>query len=277
MKLEATDLRNEIATGMCSLVDRFVQMFGERGETLRPEYLTTASICFSLCDFAARHNLHLKIRSEEKTSDVWAKGLVKSLISRRDRDLKQKKRLKHRKSLQQRNSSRNGNVDITLLTGQSFEHPFAVIENKGMLNFTNGGSLYAGSRAEVEKDLRRNAEFVLRLGSYGGVQYAAFTFYLRDSDSALTDQGMAFAKEKRCYFERLLQSLNLHPNLRTNVSVKTLDDDLYASEEEARHTDENGAPAIDMHPPWHLLYGIISIYREGDQVIDARRLLDEHV
>lgn len=72
MHLEATDLRDAIAGGVRSVVHRSVQMAGERSEAPPPEYLTTASLCFSLCDFAEPRKLLLKIRTEEQTSGMWA-------------------------------------------------------------------------------------------------------------------------------------------------------------------------------------------------------------
>ena len=171
-----------------------------------------------------------------------------------------------------RESARKGNVDISLFSGSAFELPFGVIENKGVLRFNKLGDLYVGSRAEVEKDLRRNAEFVLHSAATGGVEYSAFTFYLEDDSSALEDQAREYRAGMRDYFEKEVQALGLDASLRANVWIDTLDHDLYESDEKARETDEHGAPAIDMHPPWHLVFGVISIYRVGRNVTDEELL-----
>jgi len=276
VKVEATDLRDAIAGGIQSLLRRTIQLTGERGEDPRPEYLTTAAICFSLCDFAEAHAgcRGMRIRSEEMTSDVWGKGLVRSLMRKSSRKAKLRSKAKRRRGKRQRDSTRTGNVDITLFSGESFEHPFAVIENKGLLHFTRDGSLYAGSRAEVVKDLSRNAEFVLRLGSAAGVQYSAFTFYVRDKTSVIRTDAEAFKQRTTTRLIETVQALNLDANLRSNVLLRTFDDNLYESEEAARAPDDLGAPAHDMDPAWHLLYGIISIYRVGDEVVDEQRLFE---
>jgi hypothetical protein len=64
------------------------------------------------------------------------------------------------RSQERREAERKGNIDITLYRGTGFHHPFAIIENKGVLTFTQAGELYAGSASEVNKDLERNADFV---------------------------------------------------------------------------------------------------------------------
>lgn len=278
MTIEAQDLRNAIATGIKSMGYRSIQLIGNRGDDPRPEYLTTASICFSLCDFAERRppSQEIHIRAEEMTSAVWAKTNVLQLLKRRGQGARAQRRSKKRAAIRQRNSTRNGNVDITLFEGAGFEQPFAVVENKGMLTFTKLGELGAGSKSEVEKDIKRNFEFVLRNGAQGGVQYGAFTFYLRDADSTLTAQGKAYCKEKREYFEKYLQTLDLHPDVRINVLVDTLDANLYETDADARVKDfEDGPEAHDMDPAWHLVYGVISLYRIGASISDSSNLFSE--
>ena len=266
MKFEASDLLDAIANGVKSVLPRTMELTGERGEDPRPEYLTTASVCFSLCDFARERGLQglLRIRCEEKTSDVWGKGLVRWLLQKLQSGNKPGKEA----------DFRDGNVDITLLSGRGFESPFAVIENKGLLHFTSEGHLYAGSRSEVVKDLKRNAAFVTGMAVAGGVQYSAFTFYLRDKLSVTKHDGRAFRAQMRRYFQRLVGELALGENLHANVHIEAFDEDLYESAEAALASEDSGAPANDMFPAWSLLYGVISIYREGDHVLDARRLFE---
>jgi hypothetical protein len=275
MKFEAKALRDAIGEGIKSRARLAMLLTGERREDPTPEYLTTASVCISLGDFVAelRATGQLKIHAEEMTKDVWARERAHSLL--RQRNARKCKQVKMRAWRKRRvNSTRNGNVDITLMHGSSFEKPFAVIENKGVLSFRNDGELGAGSDAEVRKDLIRNREFFTAQGSTGGVEYTAFTFFLRDNESCLRDQGLAFCKAKKAYFEGYLQKLNLPSYLRTQVLVDTFDDDLYEDDSAAEKPDECGAPAIDMHPPWHLAYGIISMYRVGEVISDDLHLQD---
>lgn len=277
MKIEAKDLRDAIATGLQSLVARFIELTGNRGEDPRPEYLTTASLCFSLVDFARKSHPEIRIRAEEMTSKVWAATNFRRLLKKRGQRVSTQRRRKKRYLMRQKNSTRNGNVDITLFDGAGFEHPFAVIENKGILTFTAAGELDAKGKDEVGKDIKRNFEFVLRSGAQGGVQFCAFTFYLRDIKSVLIAEGEAYCREKRQYFERYLNSLNLNPEIRGNVLVDTFDHDLYPSEEAARAKDNSDGPcAHEEHPPWHLAYGIITLYRTGDHIDDSQRLSEEN-
>jgi hypothetical protein len=267
MEFEASDLLDAIATGIKSVLPRTMELTGERGEDPRPEYLTTASVCFSLCDFARDRGLQgvLRIRCEEKTSDVWGKGFVRWILDRLRSGMKPGKLT----------DFRDGNVDITLLSGHGFESPFAVIENKGLLHFTAEGQLYAGSRSEVIKDLKRNAAFVSGMAAAGGVQYSAFTFYLRDRVSVTRQDGDAVKARMRRYFQGLLEELGLGVGLRTHVRIEDFDDDLYESPEDALAPEDSGAPASDMYPAWSLLYGVISIYRAGTVVLDVRKLYEE--
>lgn len=159
------------------------------------------------------------------------------------------------------------------VSGSGFESPFAVIENKGLLHFTSDGNLYAGSRTEIVKDLKRNAAFVRGMAVVGGVQYSAFTFYLRDKLSVTTHDGLAFRAQMRRYFQRLIGELALG-DLRAHVHIDSFDEDLYESADAAMAPEDSGAPANDMFPAWSLLYGVISIYREGDRVLDAQRLFE---
>lgn len=278
MAIEAKHLRAAIAKGVKSIVYRSMRLTGERGEDPRPEYLTTAAICFSLCDFAdeQRQQQAIRIRAEEMTSAVWAKSNFRRLVKQQGQGLRARRRSKKRAAVRQRDSTRSGNVDITLLDGTALEHPFAVVENKGLLTFTKTDELGAGSKAEFEKDIKRNFEFVLRNGASGGVQFGAFTFYLRDTRSVLQDDGKAFCKGKQDYLARYLRSLDLHPDVRVNVLVDTLDDNLYATEADARERQwDDGPEAVEMDPPWHLAFGVISLYRVGDHVSDTLELSQE--
>lgn len=92
--------------------------------------------------------------------------------------------------------------------------------------------------------------------------------------SVTKSDGEAFRQTTASRLREMLKGLKLNPNLRTDVLVEGFDDDLYDNEDAARALDENGAPAQDIHPAWHLLYGVISIYRVGDEVRDEQRLFE---
>jgi len=264
MKLEAKEIRDAIAEGIESLLRRMIALNDQRNEDPRPEYLTTAAVAFALGDYVKKKSLHglLRIRCEELTKHLWYKATIKWLF----------KKFPYLPRPTPNSDFRNGNVDISLFEVQGFERPFAVIENKGILKFGQDGELYADSYNEVHKDLKRNADFIVGLGAVDGVHYTAFTFYLRDEDSALTEHGDAYKAEKKRYFEKLVDGLHLDPTLKRNVLIETWDDGLLSSKEAALEEDEYGQPAIDAEGSWHLLYGIISIYQPGSVVLDGQSL-----
>lgn len=264
MKLEAKEIRDAIAEGIKSLLGRMIALSDQRNEDPRPEYLTTAAVAFALGDYVRNKSLHgqMRIRCEELTKHLWRRATFKWLF----------KKFPNLPRPTPESDFRNGNVDISLFEGQGFERPFAVIENKGILKFGRDGELYAGSYNEVHKDLKRNADFIVGLGAVDGVHYTAFTFYLRDEDSALIEHGDAYIAEKKRYFENLVDGLDLDPALKRNVLIKTWDHGLFLSKEAALEEDERGQPAIDAEGSWHLLYGIISIYQPRNVVIDGQSL-----
>lgn len=269
--IEATDLRDAIAKGVKSMVPLAIQLTSERGEAPRPEYLTTAAVSLELGAFAERFDsLELKIRCEEQTKVIWGKLRAHGLLGQRTATGRKSWLSKLVSML--RDASRKGNVDITLFRDGSFEKPILVVENKGLLHFMDNGELRAGSRSELKKDLDRNAEFVTEQGPAGGIEYSAFTFYLKDADSVTRADADNFLAAKRTYFEDYVRSIALPSHLRINVVVRSFDDNLYESKEAALEPGESGAPASDLDPAWHLAYGIISIYREGATIGDTRGL-----
>jgi hypothetical protein len=68
----------------------------------------------------------------------------------------------------------------------------------------------------------------------------------------------------------------MHQDVRINVLVETLDNNLYATEADARMRDcVDGPEAQEMDPAWHLVFGIVSLYREGDKISDTLKLSEE--
>lgn len=269
--IEATDLRDAISRGIGRLQRLAMCLTSERGEVPRPEYLTTTAVSLELCEFTETYSpLELKIRCEEQTKSIWGKERAHGLLRRVAPD-RRKNWFGALKSML-RNASRNGNVDITLFRNSAFEKAVAVIENKGLLHFTDSGQLYSSSRQELKKDLDRNAEFVARQGPTGGIEYSAFTFFLKDEGSVTCTDADGFLATKKTFFEDYVRDMGLDPHLRFNVLISSFDDYLYATEAAAAEPDESGAPAFDLHPAWHIAYGVISIYREGVTIVDRKSL-----
>jgi hypothetical protein len=270
MPYEATDLFKAIQKGINDFSHHVIRR-DYRQALPEPEYLTTSSIAFSLAETGQQHPLNrYMVKCEDQTGEIWRSSLLywffkRSKLAQAVR--KRKARWAHR---QRDVSKRGGNIDIALY--DNYDIPFAIIETKGLLKFTANDELYAGSRGEIDKDLLRNAEYILRTGRLRGIQYSAFTFYLTDPHSVLTSEGKAFRLKRQKYFQALVAKMNLHHDIRTHVHIGTFDDNLYESRETAMEPNHHDAPAHEWDPAWHTAYGIISLYRVGDNITDAMNL-----
>ncbi len=259
MTVEVVDIHNTIAKGLQNAWHNHFFMTEERYEKIKPEYLTTAAVCYAFSDFISTNNLLgcLTVRAEEQTKSLWVKTLIPLFM-----------RIGNRQGHKRESEIRKGNVDISLaFRGNSVcETPFGIIENKGFLKFTNDNTLYAGSKGEVEKDLKRNIEFVSGFNGEG-IEYAGFTFYLRDECSVLKSEGATYCQDKKQYFSEFCN--NLIPSsscLKFEVAIETLESNLFNSLTEAEYQDENGYPAYISDGTWNIVYGIISIYRVGKAI-----------
>lgn len=279
MKIAAGTLRDTIMRGIKKAARNRFLMTGEQGEQIHPEYLTTSSVCFAFVEHILANDLldELVVRAEEQTKVLWRKAKLPRRIARSFKR-KPKRALvrvrsehlaKHARTIRcerwrettRKDVSRRGNVDIAIFRKNGYEPLFAVIENKGFLSFTNDGLLYAESLKEVTKDLVRNAEFLATAGPLGGVEYTAFTFYLRDNESVLTGFADAFCRRMEVIFRSLATRIvNPTPHQLIDVHVETVDSNLFGSDKEARMPDENGIPAHEIEGTWHIACGIISIY-----------------
>jgi hypothetical protein len=276
MAYEARDLFDGIQKGILDLKKQDMD-FAHHQYVPKPEYLTTASIAFALNQVGLQHRPDgFNVRCEELTRRVWNGSLFSWLVKRSraaQGDPQKRYRLRSR---QRESGERKGEIDITLLKEDGFA--FAIVETKGILRFTQTGELYSGSAGEVEDDLKRNAEYILKTGHRQGVQYSAFTFYAADPASVIEADAAPFRKKMEKHFQDFLTKLNLSPSIKTHVYIGTFDKFLYEDEGAARELTANGAPSQDMDQAWHTVYGIISLYLEGNNIIDTKGLpttLDE--
>ena len=258
MQIDVVDIHNTIIKGLKNAWLNHFLMTDERDEDVKPEYLTTASVCYSFSNYISSNKLNgrMAIRAEEQTDLLWRKTLLPIFM-----------RVGNRLGLKL-DSSRKGNVDISLAAKGVgiLETPFGVIENKGFLLFTQNNNIYVGSMKEVTKDLERNIEFVA--GSNGqGIEYSGFTFYLRDKNSVLHSEGDNYCQCKKLYFEDICKDLiSCYKGLNFNVEINSLESNLFNTKSEAEAPDEYGCPAHTAEGTWNIVYGIISIYRIGNTV-----------
>ncbi len=252
MKIDAVDIHQTIVTGLKnSWVNHFL-MTDERNEDIKPEYLTTASVCYALTDFISNKSLSgiITVRAEQQTGLLWRKKFLPVFMK-----FKSWLGLKIE-------SNRKGNVDISLAIKKAsmLDSPFGVIENRGFLIFTEDNELYKNSMNEVKKDLVRNIEFVRCVNDHG-IEYSGFTFYLRDKNSVLISQGDDFCRNKKLYFEKICK--NLMPKTHTmnlEIEIGTLEANLFETDSEANALDENNCPIYLSEGTWHIIYGVISIF-----------------
>jgi hypothetical protein len=261
MQVDVVDLHNAIIDGLKKAWLNHFAMTDERDEDIRPEYLTTASVCYALLEFVDKLKIkgRMVIRAEEQTRSLWGKICLPRFLH-----------IGSRQGLKSE-SRRKGNVDISFAAKRAgVEEPLGVVENKGFVLFTSSNILYASSMKELKKDIERNIEFVS--GSDGqGIEYSAFTFYLRDKKSILESHGRDYRDCKKAYFSCLCKEIvSCYGDLHFHVDIDILESNLFSSKKEAEAIDEHGCPACTAEGTWNILYGIISIYRFGNTLIQEK-------
>jgi hypothetical protein len=282
MKIEAKDLRDAIGNGVREVLSNLMQLTGERGQVPHPEYLSTTTVGLHLCRSLNGEGLNLVVKFEEQTGALWRAGEVRAFITKKASAAKEhirKLRAEVRNSTRRdtlgwrkrrvdanrrlRDANRAGNIDISIFKAGSFEHPFAIVENKGLLIFGSDEHLYVASRGELDEDIKRNAHYVSKHSVTGGIQFAAFTFYLRDKASVTEDDSIAYLARMHKYFSAHLKTLNLDEKIKTDVLVATWDKDVVASRQHAQELDNTGELNT-----WHIAYGVITLYVAGDDIGD---------
>jgi hypothetical protein len=248
INLEAAEIRDAVRAGLYRAWHNHFVMTDEIDEDIVPEYLTTAAVCYALADHIKGHGLRglVTVRAEELTRLLWGKFQLPAFLGgKRKSDLKA-------------NSDRPGNVDISMAIKRS--------------EFGENGDLYKHSRGEIKKDLLRNTEFIV--GHAGrGVEYSAFTFYLRDVQSVLKSDGDDYRRRMSAFFQNEAESIiGPQPGLSVVAEVGSLSENLFATNEAAMAPDENGAPAVEMQGHSHIAYGIISIFKPGEIVVNEGKL-----
>ncbi|WP_143100256.1 hypothetical protein [Variovorax sp. 770b2] len=277
MKIKAMDLRDAVADGVSKVVSNVVLLEDERRSPPHPEYLTTATVGFFVREHFEMKGVNLVIRFEVQTGTLWREGEIRAFLSRqagrvrqnvlnlrsRIRNLAERGKRGWRKRLAQanrdlRDADRVGNIDIAIYRQGPIPHPFAIVENKGVLRFTDAGAIYVGSRAELDKDIRRNAHYVLKHSEVGGVQFAAFTFYLEDKASVTDQDAVEYNARIHSYFVDHLKRLALDARITTNVLIRSWDSELALDDADACRLDAKGE--LDH---WHIAFGVISLYVTG--------------
>jgi hypothetical protein len=271
MTYEAKDIFYGIKQGIMDFSGHIMR-FEYPEEVPHPEYLTTSSIAFALAKIGFDHQPSFSVKCEELTRRVWNGSTFKWFMHTSRSLPSDPTKTAVLKNRQRDSNKRKGQIDITLSNAD--KHPFAIVETKGELIFQydEALTLYKTSLGEMEKDLVRNAEYVLETGPKGGVQYSAFTFYLKDKSSVLEADAPAYIKQRKTFFTKFLTNLNLNSTIKTHVHIGTFSKELYQSREDALEPNHHGAPAQDMYPAWHIAYGIISFYVVGNNITDTNGL-----
>jgi hypothetical protein len=260
--IQATTLLLPIEGGLQEAARQQFRMTGQGGRSPHPEYITTVAVCNAIAEYAWRNDLagRLQVRAEERTEMVYHSSFLATLLASR-------KPWKAMRLAARLESSRKGNVDITLLASVGVDTAFGVIETKGTLHFTQADVLTVNSRDEFSKDVLRNLEFLRAARWQGGVEFTAFTFFLRDDVSVLVTDGNAFCHRMMDYFASLTSQFLAHAaEFKFKVIVATADSSLHASDAEARATDELGMPAYEVSERWHIAYGIVAIWQEAKYI-----------
>ncbi|ENU80120.1 hypothetical protein F975_01873 [Acinetobacter sp. ANC 3789] len=260
--INANSIHYALVKGLHDTWNEQFYMTDDPYNNLRPEYLTTASVCYSLADFVSSTQLrgYIIVRAEELTKKIWKDlNLVKSL--NRNKRKNKKKKIKFKKD-----SARKGNTDITLFQKlNGHECPFAIIENKEYLKFTKQYKMYSASRNEFKKDIKRNIEFLnaTRFPNTIGIEYTAFTFFINDTYSTTETESKDFLKHINRYFQKLFSIYKKkYRDLIFEFEIGSLIMLLPSSTSQQEYICDDGSKDDTCHQ----LYGVISIFRNG-QVI----------
>ena len=254
MTLEVADLLHDIRRGLKKSWLTNFRMSDSMHNLIKPEYLTTVCICQKL---ASSLNGICRIEAEEKTGSIWKATALISWLSRN-------------KWLSLRESKiRKGNVDISLSTlHNGLSIPFAVIENKNFLRFTKEFVLYKQSNEEISKDLDRNIEFLLGENHQGAVEFTALTFYVQDKNSVTKSDGDKFRQcVKQTINSVVAPKLSPCPHLKVHIEVESCADSLFSTHNDAIEPDEDDCPAYVKNPPYHIVYGVITIFSPGSILV----------
>ena len=296
MSMEAAWLHDSIVRGVRDLSSHTNWIRPGPAKAPHPEYLTTASIAFRLSDEACKGGLELEVACEEQTKTVWNLGALSPwfrqarerfeyFLAHRRGTLSDEQKAAGPPAAAQRvhqpPDMRNGRVDLAVYqTSEGFGQPIAVVENKGVLRFTETRELYKAAAAELAKDVTRNLKFVQENGVLGGTQLASFTFYVEDSESSTADEALRRCGKLREAIEQKVLSVAGSTQLHYVVEVGTWDSNLAkraapAASPPTRVKDLLDDDSADQEPPeeyWHVAYGVVTVYRTGAGLTDVARL-----
>lgn len=230
-------------------------MTGNLNEEVRPEYITTAAICFSLAENAGFMNngRGLIVKAEHGVDKLFKMAEIaigKDRINIKNMDI------------------RKGRVDISLsqeINGWCV--PCAVIENKSYVRLLKKDfgevELYGSDWGKVAEDIRRNLA-IIHSEAGEAVTNTAATFYVsnsflvlkKDVDNFINNLNVEVMKSVKNSFPELAYS----KKNSLSVEVFEVEGNYYHSQEDAEKVnDEDGCPEYVSSGNWFLAGVIIAL------------------
>ncbi|MCD9506438.1 hypothetical protein [Photobacterium phosphoreum] len=250
--MKLPDLVSYIKLGLSDTWKLNFKLVDEPFESIKPEYFTTTKVCESLANLSGSASFPLVIRAEEKTKTVV--NNIKFWNSRGD------------------NTTRNGNIDITLYRrSNGLEETVGIVEIKNFLKLKVDQSLDQKSKNEVKKDLIRNAELIEKSISYGGsLDFSGFTFYVNDNKSIVKTDGDRFVSkiksEMTTYVKSVLNN-KLPQGVAACVEIETIRSNLFSSQTEAFDLDCDGCQNYISENLYHSVLGVVYLHNSNSIVV----------
>lgn len=249
-----------ISRGMKDAWSNIFLMTGRLDSEVKPEYITTAAICFSLAKDTGfmSGGLGLSVKAEhavDKLCRAAALSVGKNKVNIRLLEL------------------RWGRVDISLSQEvNGFCVPCAIIENKSYVRlkiyYDNRVDLYGSDWDKVGEDIKRNVD-ILRSEIGDVVSNTASTFYVSNNWVVLREESSFFLEKLKGTVEAYLDR-DFGKDISefyVNVSVFEIESKIYESREEAEKvSDIDGCPEYISSGHWFLAGVIIAISKTKDTV-----------
>ncbi len=238
-------MANQIHKDILRTISSFIQkaffanliMNDDPAADIKPEYLTTVSICLNYSEIISTEKSSHVIRMEEPTASV----LGSSALPPRTNNFSDL-------------VTRPGQIDIVLYKrSNSFDRPIIIIETKKYISGFSG----------IKDDIIRNNEFLVaeNLNNCGSIAIAISTFYWHEARGVTASEHENKSKKSFENIEKKIKSV-----ASNNIDIELIRLEVYSSafktEEEANETDEYGQPAYLSEEPLTIYGGIVMLSRD---------------
>lgn len=254
-KLYQKEFVEYIKYGMKDAWNNIFLMTGRLDSEVKPEYITTAAMCFSLANNAGimHGGEGLLVKAEHDVIRLCRAAALAVGQSKVDISLLELRR---------------GRIDISLSQEiNGFCIPCAIIENKSYVRLKSSANdkvdLYGSDWDKVGEDIKRNVD-ILQSEIGEVVSSTASTFYVSNGCLVLREEGDSFLQKLKEVVEYYLgrDFGKFISGFSVDVSVFEVESKVYECREEADKEDDiDGCPEYISSGHWFLAGVIIAISR----------------